>query len=73
MQCARACVHARARWGAPLPRPPTHAADPPQVLAGLFWLQDARNSTLLSARNTLGLLFFELMFLSFRAMFVSGG
>ena len=41
------------------------------VLAGLFWLQAAQGDTLLAARNTLGLLFFMLMFLSFRASFVS--
>ena len=39
------------------------------VLAGLFWLQMAQDSTLVAARNTMGLLFFELLFLSFHAMF----
>ncbi|KAL6781161.1 hypothetical protein ACKKBG_A10055 [Auxenochlorella protothecoides x Auxenochlorella symbiontica] len=41
------------------------------VLSGLFWLQKAQDDTLLSARNTIGLLFFEIMFLAFRMLFVA--
>lgn len=41
------------------------------ILAGLFWFQKGRDDTLVAARNIQGLLFFELMFLSFRALFVA--
>jgi hypothetical protein len=41
------------------------------VLAGLFWLQKGKNNTVLGAQQTIGLLFFELLFLSFRALFVA--
>ncbi|KAK9820397.1 hypothetical protein WJX72_009913 [[Myrmecia] bisecta] len=41
------------------------------VLTGLFWLQRAGDDTLGAAQDTLGLLFFELLFLSFRTMFVA--
>lgn len=40
------------------------------VLAGLFWLQKGKNNTVSGAQQTIGLLFFELLFLSFRALFV---
>lgn len=41
------------------------------VLAGLFWLQKGKNNTVLGAQQTIGLVFFELLFLSFRALFVA--
>ncbi|KAK9803713.1 hypothetical protein WJX73_005190 [Symbiochloris irregularis] len=41
------------------------------VLAGLFWLQKCGNDTVGAAQNTLGLLFVEALFLSFRQMFVA--
>lgn len=41
------------------------------VLAGLFWLQKGKNNTVAGAQQTIGLLFFELLFLSFRALFVA--
>ncbi|KAL0032350.1 hypothetical protein WJX79_006390 [Trebouxia sp. C0005] len=41
------------------------------VLSGLFWLQRAKSSTTAAASDTLGLLFFELLFLSFRQLFVA--
>jgi ABC-type multidrug transport system permease subunit len=41
------------------------------TLAGLFWLQKGQDATLASAQNILGLLFFQLIFLSFRSLFVS--
>ena len=39
--------------------------------AGLFWWQQGKGDTVLSAQNTNGLLFFEMLFLAFRAMFVA--
>ena len=39
--------------------------------AGLFWWKQGQGDTVLSAQNTNGLLFFEMLFLAFRAMFVS--
>ena len=41
------------------------------VLAGLFWLQKGRNNTIAGAQQVIGLLFFELLFLGFRALFVA--
>lgn len=41
------------------------------VLSGLFWLQRAKSDTTAAASDTLGLLFFELLFLSFRTLFVA--
>lgn len=41
------------------------------VLAGLFWLQKGQGDTIIEARDTVGILFFMLMFLSFRSLFVS--
>ena len=41
------------------------------VISGLFWLQAGRDQTLKGARDILGVLFFMLMFLSFRSLFVS--
>lgn len=41
------------------------------VLAGLFWLQSGKDETLVAARDVVGVLFFMLMFLSFRTMFTS--
>ena len=41
------------------------------VLAGLFWLQKGQDNTVAGSRDTLGVLFFMLMFLSFRSLFVS--
>lgn len=40
-------------------------------LAGLFWWQQGRGDTVLSAQNSNGLIFFELLFLAFRSMFVA--
>jgi hypothetical protein len=40
-------------------------------LAGLFWWQIGRNKTVTGAINANGLLFFEMLFLSFRAMFTA--
>lgn len=36
--------------------------------AGLFWLQKGQANVTSEARNVTGLVFFEMMFLSFRAM-----
>lgn len=41
------------------------------VISGLFWLQAGKDQTLRGARDVLGVLFFMLMFLSFRSLFVS--
>lgn len=41
------------------------------ILAGMFWLQSGQGDTLVDALDTVGLLYFMLMFLSFRSMFVS--
>lgn len=41
------------------------------ILAGLFWLQRGQQDTLAAGRDILGVLFFMLMFLSFRSLFVS--
>jgi ABC-type multidrug transport system ATPase subunit len=41
------------------------------VLAGLFWLQKGQDNTVVGSRDVLGVLFFMLMFLSFRSLFVS--
>ncbi len=41
------------------------------VLAGLFWLRKGPNSTVAGAQQVIGLLFFELLFLGFRALFVA--
>lgn len=41
------------------------------LLAGMFWLQSGQGDTLVDALDTIGLLYFMLMFLSFRSMFVS--
>lgn len=38
------------------------------MLAGLFWLQKGQANVTSEARNVTGLVFFEMMFLSFRAM-----
>ena len=39
--------------------------------AGLFWLNQAQKPYLKDAQNTIGLLFFELLFLAFRTMFTA--
>jgi hypothetical protein len=39
--------------------------------AGLFWLNLAQKPFLKDAQNTIGLLFFELLFLAFRTMFTA--
>lgn len=41
------------------------------TLAGLFWLQKAKSDTVFGAQQTLGLLFFELLFMSFRSLFAA--
>ena len=41
------------------------------ALAGLFWWQIGRDRTVSSAANINGLLFFEMLFLSFRSMFAA--
>ena len=41
------------------------------VLAGLFWLQKGKNQTVAGAQQVTGLLFFELLFLSLRALFTA--
>lgn len=41
------------------------------VLTGLFWWQRGQGNTVAAAQNTLGLLFFELLFLGFRALFTA--
>ena len=41
------------------------------VLAGLFWLRKGGNSTVAGAQQVTGLLFFELLFLSLRALFTA--
>jgi len=41
------------------------------ILAGLFWFQAAMDNTVAAQRDVLGVLFFMLMFLSFRSLFVS--
>ena len=41
------------------------------VLSGLFWLQKGQGDTVVDARDTIGVIFFMLMFLSFRSLFVS--
>ncbi|KAK9821260.1 hypothetical protein WJX74_004512 [Apatococcus lobatus] len=41
------------------------------LLAGCFWYQRAKPDTLSAAGDTLGLLFFQLMFMSFRTLFVA--
>ena len=41
------------------------------TLAGLFWWQIGQDRTLVGAINAKGLLFFEMLFLSFRAMFTA--
>ena len=41
------------------------------MLAGLFWLRKGPNSTVAGAQQVIGLLFFELLFLGFRALFVA--
>lgn len=41
------------------------------VLAGLFWLQKAKSSTVAGAQQAIGLVFFELLFLGFRALFTA--
>ena len=41
------------------------------VLSGLFWWQIGRNKTVAAAGNANGLLFFEMLFLSFRSMFAA--
>ena len=41
------------------------------VLSGLFWWQIGRNKTVAAAANANGLLFFEMLFLSFRSMFAA--
>lgn len=38
------------------------------IYAGLFWLQAGQSNTVAAANNIRGLLFFELMFMSMRAM-----
>ena len=40
------------------------------TLAGLFWLQKAKSNTVAGAQQSIGLLFFELLFLSFRTLCV---
>ena len=51
--------------------PETEASTCAGVLAGLFWLQKGKSDTVLGAQQTIGLLFFELLFLGFRALFVA--
>ena len=41
------------------------------LLAGLFWFQKGHDNTVAGSRDVLGVLFFMLMFLSFRSLFVS--
>ena len=41
------------------------------VCTGLFWWQQGRGETVLAAQNSNGLLFFEMLFLAFRSMFVA--
>jgi len=41
------------------------------LAAGLFWLNIAQKPFLKDAQNTIGLLFFELLFLAFRTMFTA--
>ena len=41
------------------------------LLSGLFWWQIGRNKTVAAAANANGLLFFEMLFLSFRSMFAA--
>ncbi|BDA45889.1 ABC transporter G family member 14 [Coccomyxa sp. Obi] len=41
------------------------------ILSGLFWWQQGRGNTVLAAQNSNGLLFFEMLFLAFRSMFVA--
>lgn len=41
------------------------------LLSGMFWLQSGQGETLVDARDTVGLLYYMLMFLSFKTMFVS--
>ena len=41
------------------------------VLAGLFWLQKGKSDTIYGAQQAIGLIFFELLFLGFRALFVA--
>ncbi|KAK9839571.1 hypothetical protein WJX84_010569, partial [Apatococcus fuscideae] len=41
------------------------------LLAGCFWYQRAKPDTVSAAADTLGLLFFQLMFMSFRTLFVA--
>lgn len=41
------------------------------VLAGLFWLQKGKSDTIAGAQQAIGLIFFELLFLGFRALFVA--
>ena len=55
------------------PRPSTQAHVCPRagVLAGLFWLQKGKSNTIAGAQQAIGLLFFELLFLGFRALFVA--
>ncbi|KAK9815539.1 hypothetical protein WJX72_005401 [[Myrmecia] bisecta] len=38
------------------------------VLAGLFWLQKGQTANIVNAKNTIGILFFELLFTSLRQM-----
>ena len=40
------------------------------VCAGLFWWKQGLGDTVLAAQNSNGLLFFEMLFLAFRAMCV---
>jgi len=41
------------------------------IFCGLFWFQRGQDDTLVAARDVVGVLFFLLMFLSFRTLFVS--
>lgn len=41
------------------------------VITGLFWWQRGRGSSLLAASDIIGLLFFELLFPAFTAMFTA--
>jgi hypothetical protein len=41
------------------------------IFCGLFWFQRGQEDTLVAARDVVGVLFFLLMFLSFRTLFVS--
>ncbi|CAL8462005.1 g1536 [Coccomyxa elongata] len=41
------------------------------LLTGCFWFQRGGHDTLAASQDTLGLLFFELMFLTFRSMFTA--